>query len=686
MEKSIENLTQTLLKKLPADKDVYSLNDLEALNLPPFLLRQISNQLFIQFSNSIEIPESDWAELSGETMAVNWSQFKNSAKEYLVLPAGKSNFILNRSLTDCVQLIIRPCRAITDFLFEEDDSAGIDLLIHRASRITINSYLAWALLRYLEKKQRSELSRVEAERILRTIDEKLTAGYNPLNWLALIRPLFELSGSEVNTRLVQLFFEERGFYSYSKVFEDKGETVGERVFIEILSSPGLIQVEGYGEPQQNLFEQPDEINSVTDEAEPDDHELMDEMDSPADKMEPDAPSESEETVLSLYRENDDIDEDQLSKTPEREPDEPLTEYINESEGISQESAGSDREHNDASTTPESVDIVRRDDFAAPDSIDEADSLQNEDTDSSAATADELNTHFQEDSEFMDEAAPQDETAPWEESVFTESSSDLIEDENEGEDTDLKETNEEQDILLSKFVFDDSSESEDEIASGSDDGVHTIYDELRLSSRDRESGIPDLFSLVDDKDLQMEDYEDDEETAGEADKEAFGSSGQDSEEPDPERPEDFDAGAGDDLPMWQSFLERDDPDKEPPFLLDIDDKELSATDKDEPETDEYGYITEPIFDLTRDEPEAAERIIGLSDWMNDASELFIDEIFGGSETAYEQALADILEFSDWKLAARYIEKEIFSRNRIDIYDEIAVDFTDRLHTFFIENRS
>lgn len=77
---------------------------------------------------------------------------------------------------------------------------------------------------------------------------------------------------------------------------------------------------------------------------------------------------------------------------------------------------------------------------------------------------------------------------------------------------------------------------------------------------------------------------------------------------------------------------------------------------------------------------------LLKWIGDDRGRFIKEIFKDSEIAYEEAIESIAGFEEWKEAARFIEKEIFSRNLIDMYDEAAVDFTDRLHTYFLEFKS
>ena len=76
---------------------------------------------------------------------------------------------------------------------------------------------------------------------------------------------------------------------------------------------------------------------------------------------------------------------------------------------------------------------------------------------------------------------------------------------------------------------------------------------------------------------------------------------------------------------------------------------------------------------------------LYQWLQLDADRFVDEVFGGAEDAYEQALSDIAAIRTWKKATDYIEKEVFNRNRIDMYDEVAVDLTDQLHSYFLEHK-
>lgn len=759
MEKSIvENLTQTLLNQLPKGKKSYSLSDLAALNLPAFLYKQITGKLFQEFSESLPYPQSEWADLTGETSEMNWIEFKDSAKKRLLLPASKSESVISSSVSDCLGLILRPYKTIPALLSKDSEVLRRENLAERSALVTINSYLAWALLRYMEKRDLDEISKEDAEALLKKIDVRLSSGYHPLNWLSVVKPLYELYGDQVEATLLQRFFEERTYYNYAKEFESSDKKISERTFIEILSSPGLIYVEGYGESQQSLFDQfsdnqvveekqeetvpaftttsessedvagdededqteSSDFNSLflqkeeeLDESEPDEEmyagiEESDDEDfsrlefSEEVENETEFPDQNEEEDL-IESEPDDVEDPALKESDDEDFSlgvfsEENDEKPNPSDWIQEEGLyepESDLESHDpelkkSDETEEHFSFTESAGFSPDDqedlpdeeaseewvladtySLDDEESLnENPKTEKDDSTDDDSLV------DISGEEKEHEERPPWED----QESSEFTSTEDEDAENDEKDPTEDGSIL-SRFVFDESSsDNEDQFSFESADEVQSIYDEMRLSSDENDSNMRDLFSADIDEQEPVSDELDEPVSEPETEVSEEELAQVDYSE------EDSVSDQSDDLPMWQSFLERDDPERDPPFLLDIDEKKEIQEEDEEAETDEYGYITEPIFDLTQPTPEPGELIEDVADWMADASDEFTREIFGGSETAYEEALAKIMEFNEWKQAARYIEREIFTRNRIDIYDEIAVDFTDRLHTFFIENRS
>jgi hypothetical protein len=72
------------------------------------------------------------------------------------------------------------------------------------------------------------------------------------------------------------------------------------------------------------------------------------------------------------------------------------------------------------------------------------------------------------------------------------------------------------------------------------------------------------------------------------------------------------------------------------------------------------------------------VLGPSAWQRDT---FIDRLFGGSSEGYFDALNRILQASDWRSASDIITVDVFRANRVNIYDEAAIDFTNAVEAQF-----
>lgn len=127
------------------------------------------------------------------------------------------------------------------------------------------------------------------------------------------------------------------------------------------------------------------------------------------------------------------------------------------------------------------------------------------------------------------------------------------------------------------------------------------------------------------------------------------------------------------PMWQRFMSSEE-------LEELAEQEEESSYSEELEE----YEEEPIFDLSTEKQPSADEIAQLRSALQDKQDYFVNKIFGGSERAYDEAIEKIAAKKGWRDASRFIEKEVFKRNMIDMYSEEAVDFTDRLHNYFIEN--
>lgn len=77
---------------------------------------------------------------------------------------------------------------------------------------------------------------------------------------------------------------------------------------------------------------------------------------------------------------------------------------------------------------------------------------------------------------------------------------------------------------------------------------------------------------------------------------------------------------------------------------------------------------------------------LESVLEDRKSEFIEIIFKGSEKKFEKTIDKINNFNDWKDASKFIQKEVFLKNDVDMFAGATVDFTDRIHQYFNEKRN
>lgn len=142
----------------------------------------------------------------------------------------------------------------------------------------------------------------------------------------------------------------------------------------------------------------------------------------------------------------------------------------------------------------------------------------------------------------------------------------------------------------------------------------------------------------------------------------------------------------DTPIWMNYMSEED--KTALEEQDEVPEELSVTGYEEESgtpVDEDGFIEEPIIDL-REEESREEETGDLSKYLSDERDRFVEEIFGGSEQAYDEAIEKIAGYENWRSASKYIQEEVFKRNMVNLYSKTAVNFTDRLQNYFLEKEN
>ncbi len=148
--------------------------------------------------------------------------------------------------------------------------------------------------------------------------------------------------------------------------------------------------------------------------------------------------------------------------------------------------------------------------------------------------------------------------------------------------------------------------------------------------------------------------------------------------------------GEAKPMWAQFLS---PEQMAVVMgssngedeTDGDEEPTQTEDVEEVEDDESEILVEDE-DLIIDENDSVEAsVFKLKIHLSDKAKEFIDGIFDGAVWEYGEALEHLEQLDEWDDAVKYIQEEIFTRNNTDMFSEVAVEFTDRLQSYFRDHK-
>lgn len=519
MDRIIRQITDRLVSQLPDGENYYRLQNLDSYGFPLFLIRRIDIELKWNLDESMILPKTDWANTQSEAVQQSWQQFLNAIHAEVQLPASYARAVIETAVADVVEILIQPRKNIPEILFGGEEKISAGELTERTELLVVYPHFARVLNSYMQRKGHDELERARCKEIIEHVDIKITSKYTPLQWAQMLDPLFALAGKTIDTNIFRLFFEDKNRSRTARTFDLMNDTITRADFIEVLSSPNLLNYEGYEPDQSELFsgEKQDKTNKPVGKENSVGH--IPEIKEPQDFHQP------EEEKADVAAEKVDIKEDkkkqgsvkieEIEDDLARDTDEPKSTYQAENE-------------------PPSI-------------IEENDTSDVDDPSFS------LNENFTGDeSEIADQQ-------------------------------DQKEMESEEDAIIEEEEFPESEQGES--------------------------------------------------------------------------------------PIWQRFLSDDE-------------EELDKID--EPLYDDE-YLDEPIIDLT-DQDDNQETKEELEQLLNNERLYYVDEIFGGSERAYEESLQGIAQQHNWKSASKHIEKNIFKRNMVNIYSEPAVDFTDRLQTYFLNKKN
>jgi hypothetical protein len=239
MEQMIRDITKQLISKLPEDREFYTPEDLQVLDLPEFVTERVVIEMNQNLNESLAPPDTEWANMDSPAVQFAWKNFIEAIKAEVTMPASYAKPLFEAAVADTLDLALKPRTAIPDTLFGADTDLTIQQVKKRIRYITVGRQLAAALVRYMEKKEKEAISLDECQQIVTRVDEKLINGHNSLDWAKETEPLFLLAGPRVDTEFLRIYFDHKNLPGLAARFDRVEHPVNRTEFIEILSAPAI---------------------------------------------------------------------------------------------------------------------------------------------------------------------------------------------------------------------------------------------------------------------------------------------------------------------------------------------------------------------------------------------------------------------------------------------------------------
>lgn len=176
-------------------------------------------------------------------------------------------------------------------------------------------------------------------------------------------------------------------------------------------------------------------------------------------------------------------------------------------------------------------------------------------------------------------------------------------------------------------------------------------------------------LIEEDDLIQDAFQPDEETKDPILEEHIGSEDDNSSEDEEEKP------------MWAQFLSEDQ----------MEVMMASREEEEEPESEPTfnTLLVEDEDDEIFVEEEAVEdssATMELNEYLMDSEERWVSDIFSGKQKAYDRGINELGQFDNWNEASVFLQQEIFSKQKVDMFSEEAIEFIDTLQSYFKEYKS
>ncbi|WP_157939466.1 hypothetical protein [Gracilimonas amylolytica] len=268
MHESVEHIIDKLMGAVKADKPYYVLKDLLAAGFPSFIVERIRIEINEKIKKEYELKESDWVDTEEILVEDAFNDLRHALFANSRIPKDKLYKLTGEVITDIVKVYLEPRHHMADYIYKGDDELSFRELIDRTEKLTIYKHFGRAIPLYMQKRGLQTLEKKRCKLLIHNLDANLVASYTAKEWAQVLELLFTLFGGQIDAKLIQLFFEDKGLYLTAKAFNELDEEITKERFTEILSYPDLLDVklqekfrDQFREEliaQKNRFDQPDE--------------------------------------------------------------------------------------------------------------------------------------------------------------------------------------------------------------------------------------------------------------------------------------------------------------------------------------------------------------------------------------------------------------------------------------------
>jgi len=158
---------------------------------------------------------TDWVAYDHPDMEQATRTYLDRMEDHVQVPPDRWTETLRTASRHVTNYLVRPVPTLASFLFEDAAAAvPIDDIRWRMRFFGPYAYLRNAAEAFADKRDRDAFERKEFKRILRRVDERMTADFDADRWLRLLDPLFETvqhanGRGQIPLPLLRTFFEEK---------------------------------------------------------------------------------------------------------------------------------------------------------------------------------------------------------------------------------------------------------------------------------------------------------------------------------------------------------------------------------------------------------------------------------------------------------------------------------------------